>query len=161
MSDSDSLSVRISDNFDSFFKSLAGTVTTWKGNFVRNSTGSFSGMTVKNWLRLTVIVCAYLLIRPHLLRLAAKVQEGKMAEEARKSEAELNTKMNANDLRSGKIEDIPNVDEDNDSDADAGEWGRRARVRQRKIIKMATDRHEKDLIVRSMDSDEDIADLLQ
>jgi len=116
-------------------------------------------MTTKNWLRLTVIVCSYLLLRPYLLQLAGKVQESYMEKEAAKMGMGPGTKINANDLRGGKMIEIPGVD--SDSEEDKEEWGRKARVRQRKVVKKAMAIHEKNLRVQEMDSDEDISDLLQ
>jgi len=159
MSDQASPLTEFSDAFDAFFKQVAATLSTWKGNFVNNSEEAFTRMTTKNWLRLTVIVCSYLLLRPYLLQLAGKVQESYMEKEAAKMGMGPGTKINANDLRGGKMIEIPGVD--SDSEEDKEEWGRKARVRQRKVVKKAMAIHEKNLRVQEMDSDEDISDLLQ
>jgi hypothetical protein len=151
---------KISTDFDTFAKEVASTLSTWKGNFVRNSSKAFDDMTPKNWIRLTVIVCAYLLIRPYLLKLGARVQEKQMEKAAKEMGIEPGTKINANDLRGAKKVDIPGVDSDSEEEGKE-QWGRKARVRQRKVVRRAMEIHEQNLRDKANESDKDIDDLLE
>lgn len=70
--------------------------------------------------------------------------------------------MNPNQLR-GKVE-IPGVDEDSDEEegeGTAGNWGRNARVRQRKFIREALEREEQRLRDEAeAESDKEIEEFL-
>lgn len=133
---------------------------------MRNSKGAFANMSPKQWIRLTIIVCAYLLIRPYLLKLGAKVQQSQMEKANKKSglHPDPGTTVNANDLRGGRGKvDIPGVESDSEDGEGVteGQWGRKARVRQRKIIKKAMEIHEQNLAAKGNESDKDIDDLLE
>ncbi|KAH8722906.1 hypothetical protein GQ44DRAFT_551939, partial [Phaeosphaeriaceae sp. PMI808] len=69
-----------------------------KERLVTNSIKSFEGMTGQRWIRLIVIVGAYMLIRPYLLKSAADRQKKAFEKEA--DELGLGSDgPNANDLR--------------------------------------------------------------
>lgn len=161
---------KLSEDATAFYHEAASTLDTWKGNFMRNSAASFSTMTPKRWIRLVIIVGAYLLLRPYLLKLGAKVQEQHLEKSMQESKARMTTggssKMDANDLRGGKKAkiDIPGVDSDSEeesAEAKEGQWGRKARVRQRKIVRKAMEIHEQNLAMKGNESDKDIEDLLE
>ncbi|KAF1836889.1 hypothetical protein BDW02DRAFT_587105 [Decorospora gaudefroyi] len=57
-------------------------VVEWKNRLVNNSVKSFEGMTAQRWIRIVLIVCAYLLVRPYLLNAAAKKQRQQLDKEA-------------------------------------------------------------------------------
>jgi len=96
-----------------------------------------------------------------------------MEEHERENAVDNNAKMDANDLRGAggrkvaKV-DIPGVDTDSEEDGDGegakmkeGQWGRKARVRQRKMVKRAMEIHERNLAEKGNESDKDIEDLLE
>lgn len=152
-----------------FYQEITTALSTWKGNLTRNTTESFTKMTPKNWLRLVIVVCTYALIRPYILKLGAKVQEQHLEKEAKESDEKW-AAMHPNDLRAGgrKNVDIPGVESEDEGEDGHGEvtvgreWGRKARVRQRKIVRKAIEIHEENLAQTGFESeDEDIADLLQ
>ena len=123
-----------------------------------------------------IIVGTYLLVRPYLLNLGAYVQRRQLEKEERRAREEDERRgpagLDANDLRGGgarraKI-DIPGVESDDEDEGgvvesvkEGGEWGRRARVRQRKIVRNAVEEQERRLRVKAEESDEDIRDLLE
>ncbi|KAH7382158.1 protein trafficking Pga2, partial [Pyrenochaeta sp. MPI-SDFR-AT-0127] len=74
----------------------------WKDRLVNNSVKSFTEMTPQRWIRIIVIVGAYLLIRPYLLNAAANRQKKQMEKEAEELGLERSTEPNANDFRGGK-----------------------------------------------------------
>lgn len=109
-----------------------------------------------------------MLLRPYLLKLGAYVQESQLKKEAAAAEKEQQwrAKMDANDLRGGKAVgkiDIPGVESDSEEEVVEAkqQWGKKARLRQRKIVKHALKVHEQNLADKGNESDKDIEDLLE
>jgi hypothetical protein len=131
-------------------------LTTWMNNFVRNTSASFDRMQLKDYIRLVTIVGGYLILRPYLLKLGEKVQEKQLAKNAEES-----AEIHPNELR-GKVE-IPGVDDSDEEDDESkpGDWGRSARVRQRKFIRDAMEQAEQKLQQEQEDEeDKDIEEFL-
>ena len=133
----------------------------WWNNLTRQTEAAFTRLTPQDAIRLVVIACAYaLIVRPMILRLGAKVQAQHHEKEARENAA---AGLDANDLR-GKVA-IPGVDSDSEEEEDgvkgdvtSGEWGRRARLRQRKVVRKALEVRER---AGEEEDLEDIKDLLE
>jgi hypothetical protein len=137
---------------------LTTLLSTWAGNFQRNTSSAFAELRLQDYIRLVVIIGAYCLLRPWLMKLGAKMQT--KSHEADSADTGL---MNPNELR-GKVE-IPGVDEDSDEEEEgegtAGNWGRNARVRQRKFIREALEREERRLRDEAeAESDKEIEEFL-
>ncbi|KAF2262378.1 DUF1531-domain-containing protein [Lojkania enalia] len=132
-------------------------LTTYWDNFTRNTKASLERMQLKDYIRLIWIVGAYLLIRPYLMKLGEKMQT-----KAHEKDTAETAEIHPNQLR-GKIE-IPGVDdsdEDNEGEAKPGDWGRNARLRQRKFIRNALEKHEERLRAEQEDeSDKEIEEFL-
>jgi hypothetical protein len=132
-------------------------LNTWVGNFSRNTRASFSRLTLKDGIRLVIITCGYMLIaRPLLMKLGAKLQ----AKQHEKDGA--SGQMDGNSLQGGQQQakvSIPGVDSDSEEE-EGGEWGRSARLRQRKLVKRAMELKEQ-IDSGELDSDDDIKDLLE
>ncbi|KAI0525652.1 protein trafficking Pga2 [Xylaria bambusicola] len=117
-----------------------------------NVGGSITNMTAQQWIRLIAIVGAYALLRPYIIKLGAKHQE-KQFEKAQQEVAEISP----NQLR-GEL-GIPDESDDDDDDdaqgeATAADWGKKARKRQRNMIKQLLDAEEKRL-QETLDEQED------
>ncbi|KAF1962867.1 DUF1531-domain-containing protein [Byssothecium circinans] len=142
-------------------ESLPSLLSTWKDNFIRNGKGAFTTMDTKAWIRLVIIVGTYCLIRPYLMKLGARLQQ-RQHEHANAENT--SAAVHPNELRTGKKYEIPGVEEDSDEDGDDNEganWGRNARVRQRKFIRNALEKEEKRLRdEQEAESDKEIEDLL-
>ena len=161
-------------------------LTEWWARFTTNTSKSLADMTLQNWIRLVIIVGTYLLVRPYLLNLGAYVQRKQLEKEDRRAREEDERRgaggwgaggwgaggLDANNLRGGAARgakiDIPGVESDEEDEGgvvesvkEGGEWGRRARVRQRKIVRNAVEEQERRLRRTAEDSDEDIRDLLE
>lgn len=96
-------------------------------------------------------------------KVGAKLQ---MKSHERDSAAEVGS-MHPNELRGGKKVEIPGVDSDSDEESDeegvsgGTDWGRKARLRQRKFIRQRLEEHEKRLMEEKMaESDDDIKEFL-
>lgn len=133
----------------------------WGGNFQRNSSGMFKDMNAKNWIRIVIVVGTYLLLRPYIIKLGAR-QQAKMHE--RDSQEEVtDAKIHPNDLRGGKKVAIPGLDSDDEEvqEAKPAQWGKKARVRQRKFIRTAVEKEEERLRQEQEDEeDKDIQEFL-
>jgi hypothetical protein len=100
-----------------------------KDRLLVNSAKSFEGMTAQRWVRIILIVGAYMLLRPYLLKAAANRQKAHLDKEA--EELGLGDRPpNANDLRGGKKTAGPGkvLGEVKEDEA----WGSKAKNRQRK-----------------------------
>jgi hypothetical protein len=142
---------------------IPGTLRTWGNNFTRNSTAAFTNLTAKNAIQLVIVIGAYaLLIRPVLVSIGARIQAKQHVEASQEAEAEWQAKLSANNLRGVAI---PGVDSDSDEDDEVkanvkvGQWGRKARVRQRNIVRrLLVEKEERGL---EDESDEELRDLLE
>ncbi|KAK7189221.1 hypothetical protein DPSP01_005389 [Paraphaeosphaeria sporulosa] len=130
----------------------------------RNFMASFSRLKPEGWIRLIWIVGAYMLLRPYLMKLGARAQERQHEKESAEA-ADTGAELHPNDLRGGKKVAIPGVDSDDEeekSEAKPGQWGKKARVRQRKLIRETLEKEEKRLQDEQEQEDlKDIADLLE
>ncbi|RYO94449.1 hypothetical protein DL766_008922 [Monosporascus sp. MC13-8B] len=121
-----------------------------------NLGGSIKQMTPKQWIRLVIIVGAYCLLRPYVLKMASKHQQREMEREEQRAQAEITP----NQLR-GQVVDIPEDSDDDDEDGQtqttAADWGKKARRRQRNMIKKLLDAEEKRL--QQLQEDEEDKDI--
>lgn len=142
---------------------LTEILSEWGTNFTTNTAKSFTTMSAKDWIRIVIIVGTYSLIRPYILKLGAKAQNRAHEKDAAESTG---AEVHPNELRTGrklgKVE-IPGV---GDSDEEEGEdkpaeWGKKARVRQRKFIRSAIEKEEKRLAdEQEAESDKEIEEFL-
>lgn len=146
--------------------------------FTRNLKGSFEGMAPEKWIRLVIIVGTYMLLRPYLLKLGGKQQMKQHEKEAAEAEEEAaaKAKMSPNELRGHKIQIPEDSEDDDDNEGEEGgegrdgedkarssatEWGKKARKRQRTMIKKILEAEEKRLQeLQDDDEDKDIQEFL-
>lgn len=114
---------------------------------------SFADMTAQSWIRLVIIVGAYLLIRPYLVKLGTKLQEKQYDKEAQEPMA----KISPNELR-GKVH-IPEDSDDDQAESTAADWGKKSRRRQREVMRKLLDAEGKRL--REAQEDEEDKDIEQ
>ncbi|ROW06034.1 hypothetical protein VMCG_04504 [Cytospora schulzeri] len=137
--------------------------------FTRNLRGSLEGMSPEKWIRIVIVVGAYVLIRPYILKIGGKVQMAQHEKEAAaakaEEEAKARAKMSPNELRGHTIQ-LPGESDDSDAEEEAGqasatEWGKKARRRQRTMIKKILSAEEKRLReLQEDDEDKDIQEFL-
>ncbi|SPJ83850.1 uncharacterized protein FTOL_10366 [Fusarium torulosum] len=123
-------------------------------NASNNISTAFDSMDTKAWLRLTVIVGGYMLLRPLALKFITKGAVAKMedADEQEKRKAQISP----NELR-GLAENEPDIDAE--GDGTGTDWGQKARVRQRTMLKEMLEAEERRR--EEEEDDKDIADLLE
>lgn len=136
---------------------LIGTVTGYiiQGfDNLKHNAEHYASMSLKEWIRIVTIVGAYLLLRPYLSLWAAKLQSAQHdkeidADEMATPATGAKAAISANSLR-GQVK----VPEESESEDDTGEavaaaettganWGKKARKRQRQMIKRIIEADEK------------------
>ncbi|KAI0166890.1 DUF1531-domain-containing protein [Hypoxylon sp. FL1284] len=146
------------------FDSVTQLFTLVKDRFSNNMAESFTSMTPQQWIRLVIIVGAYALVRPYIIKHGARFQERQLDKhfEKEKAEKEKQAEISPNQLR-GQV-DIPD-DSDDEAEGDAQaqttatDWGKKARKRQRNMIKKLLDEEEKRL--QELQEDEEDKDIEQ
>ncbi|KAF5580045.1 trafficking PGA2 domain-containing protein [Fusarium pseudoanthophilum] len=123
-------------------------------NASNNISNAFDSMDTKAWLRLTVIVGGYMLLRPLFLKFVTKGAVQKMEDEDAREKRK--AQISPNELR-GLVEDEPEIDEE--GDGTGADWGQKARVRQRTMLKDLLEAEERRR--EEEEDDKDIADLLE
>lgn len=131
-----------------------------------NMRKSFDGMSPEKWIRIVIIVGTYMLLRPYLLKLGGRSQMKQHEKEAAEAEeeAKAQAKMSPNEFRGHKV-DVPEDSGDDDDEADARasatDWGKKARRRQRTMVKKIIDAEEKRLQdLQDDEEDKDIQEFL-
>lgn len=126
---------------------IADTLSQYGHRAQDNLSGMFKNMSPENWIRMTVIVGGYILLRPLALRFIGKSSVEKMViqekeEEERKAAEEA---AKPEHLRQAALlleqQEVGDADEDRSTTA----WGQKARVRQRKVLKQMLEAEEKRL----------------
>lgn len=126
-------------------------------NASNNMQGAFKEMSLQQWIRLIVVVGAYLLLRPYAMKWLGGRQLDAMDKDDKKEKA---ARITANQLRGEKGPvDLDELEEEDLGDGTATDWGSRARVRQRTMIKHLMEADERRR--QEDDDDQDIADLLE
>ncbi|OIW29986.1 DUF1531-domain-containing protein [Coniochaeta ligniaria NRRL 30616] len=138
---------------------------------VKNNVRSgLTSMTPEKWIRLIIVVGAYALLRPYIIKLGAKQQMKALEHEHdQDAAAAAAAEISPNQLR-GQI-DIPENSDDEDAlpgdktettaAVTATEWGKKARRRQRDVIKKLLDAEEERLRLEHEDEeDKDIEEFL-
>ncbi|KAF4465858.1 trafficking PGA2 domain-containing [Fusarium albosuccineum] len=123
-------------------------------NASNNLSNTFNNMTMQSWIRLVVIVGGYMLLRPYMMKFVTKGAVRKMEEEDEKEKRK--AQISPNELR-GLIEEEPEIDEE--GDGTGADWGQKARVRQRTMLKDLLEAEERRR--EEEEEDKDIADLLE
>ncbi|KAJ2899976.1 trafficking PGA2 [Zalerion maritima] len=150
-------------------------LSTGRERLSRNLVEPLKEIDTTSWIRLVIIVCGYLLLRPYLVKFGEK-QAMKGYEEASADGSELSGKkktkgkVDPNDLRN--LVDIPdNTDSEGDDEGEgettaanvkASEWGTKARRRQRRVVKQILEQEEKRIQeALGDDEDKDIEEFLE
>ncbi|KAH0560034.1 hypothetical protein GP486_003445 [Trichoglossum hirsutum] len=133
---------------------------TWAGNLQRNVSNSVSRLSLKDYIRIVILLGGYALLRPYLLKLAGKFQARDHERELSPNEMTSDAAMPASSLRN-RIQVPEDTDDEDESSAAGVDWGRSARRRQRKVIRKLLEAEEKRLAEEGEDSDKDIEEFLE
>lgn len=134
-------------------------------NAVNNLRSTFTDFSLKKGIRLCIIVFAYIIIRPYLVKWAGvrQMEQHEQEEAAAKAERERIAAMSPNDVRGLKVAaEIPGTDEDLAAESSATDWGSKARKRQRRVLRKLVDANEERLEQQmGDDEDKDIEEFLE
>lgn len=133
-------------------------------NFYRNFFGMWDGMNVIRFIRMVAIVGAYFLLRPYLMKIGEYLQGKQHEKEIDTDElAGPKAKISPNQLRGagGKEVEIPDSDEEEEAEGTGADWGKKARKRQRQLVKKVLEEDEKRRReLQEDDEDKDIQEYL-
>lgn len=122
---------------------------------------SYNAVSTHKAIRLVIIVCAYLLLRPYLLKFTGGRQ---MEQHEREAQAQKDREAAAinDEVRGIKVAaEIPVGDEDLEGESGTTDWGSKARKRQRHVLRKMLDAEEERLAeVEGDEEDKDIAEFL-
>ncbi|OAR00676.1 hypothetical protein LLEC1_04412 [Akanthomyces lecanii] len=126
-------------------------------NASNNLQDTFTKMSIQGWLRLTAIIGGYLLLRPWILKFSVKTAVSKLEEEDEREKAK--AALTPNELRGAK-QQLEEHLEDESGDGTGADWGQKARVRQRVLLKEMLEAEEQRRMEEQED-DKDIAEFLE
>jgi hypothetical protein len=126
----------------------------WAENFQRNVTDAFYRMTPEKYIRLVAIIGAYALIRPYVMKLGSRFQTKEHEKEVDPKEMAAAAAISPNSLR-GQVK-VPEESDEDEAEAQVtgADWGKKARKRQRQMVKRILEAEEK-LRREQQEDDED------
>lgn len=131
-------------------------------NATRNISEGFSSMTIQGWIRIVVIAGGWMLLRPYLQQVVTKGAVRKMEADDRKArgdEGELPyPELTPNEYR-GIKEKLYAHDENDGAEGTGSDWGQKARVRQRQMLRELLEADERRRAAQ--DEDADIQEFLE
>ena len=138
-------------------------IYTYADDIQRTLTDKASRLTIKQYIHLIIVVGAYALLRPYLVKLGGRFQAKDHERELDPDEMSSAAVVSPNSLR-GQVQ----VPEDSDSEEESGAgtgvsktWGKKARRRQRKMIRELIEAEEKrKMEEEEADSDKEIEEFL-
>jgi hypothetical protein len=134
---------------------LVSTVKQWGNNFVSQVGIAYSNMTPEKYIRLIAIVGAYALLRPYIMKFGSRFQSREHEKDVDEDEMAAAAAISPNSLR-GQVQ----VPEDSDSEEDedgkptGADWGKKARRRQRQLVRRVLEAEEQ-LRREQQEDDED------
>lgn len=123
---------------------------------INNLRLTFEDLSLHKLIRIVIIIGAYVLLRPYLLKLSGRAQ---MDQHEAPSDAP-RAQISPNSLR-GQV-DIPEDSGDEEEvEASGADWGKKARKRQREVLKRLLDAEEERLAKEQEDEeDKDIDEFM-
>ncbi|KAF5122461.1 uncharacterized protein G6M90_00g107910 [Metarhizium brunneum] len=131
-------------------------------NATSNISQGFNSMTLQSWIRIVVIAGGYMLLRPYFLKAVTKGAVEKMERDDRAARGEddklPHPELTPNEYRG--IKEKLYADDDNaGADGTSSDWGQKARVRQRKMLRELLEDDERRRA--ALDEDADIQEFLE
>lgn len=123
-------------------------------NASNNIQNSFANMTLQSWVRLIAIVGGYMLLRPYIMRWAGKSTVARMEQDdvnSRSKDEAISAATTPNEFR-GIKEKLYEADDD-EGDGTGADWGQRARLRQREMLKTLLEEEERRREAEAEDAD--------
>lgn len=138
----------------------------WRGNAGRAVTQTFTSLTIKDYIRLVWIIGGYCFLRPYLEAGFRKLfesgrakEERKKAEEDAAAEAVIAEKVAKGEIpaKAADLGEWAEQDDELEADKSVPQWGRGARLRQRKAMQLMEQHMQR---LKDEDDDKDIEEFL-
>ncbi|KAI9767514.1 MAG: hypothetical protein M1839_004474 [Geoglossum umbratile] len=127
-------------------------------NLRRNVSSSVSQLSLKDYIRIVIILGGYALLRPYLLKLAGKFQARDHERELDPNEMSSDAAVSARSLH-GQVQ-VPDDTDEEEGSGTGADWDRGARRRRREMIRRILEAEEKKRVEEAEDSDKDIEEYL-
>ncbi|KAG5949022.1 hypothetical protein E4U53_006065 [Claviceps sorghi] len=141
---------------------LAARLAEYAANAKHNIAEGVTTMTTQAWIRVIVIAGGYMLLRPYLQQLVTKGAVRKMEaddKKARDADGLPHPEMTPNEYR-GIKDKLYALENDHDgADGTGADWGQKARVRQRQMLRELLEEDERRRAAQ--DEDADIQEFLE
>lgn len=128
-------------------------------NASNNMQGAVKSMSPQSWLRLIAIVGGYMMMRPYVMKWASKRAVEGMEEADEREKADEKARMSANEFRGVKEKLIEQEEDEDAGEGTSSDWGQKARVRQRQLLKQMLEAEE-ERRAQDAEDDEDIKEFL-
>jgi hypothetical protein len=144
------------------FGQIMARLSEYGQNASANVTQGFKDMSPQSWIRIIMIAGGYMLLRPYMMKAVTKGAVEKMEREdreARGDDGELpHPELTPNEYRG--LRDKLYADDDNaGGDGTSSDWGQKARVRQRTMLRELLEDDERRRAAQ--DEDADIQEFLE
>ncbi|KAH8594611.1 protein trafficking Pga2, partial [Bisporella sp. PMI_857] len=130
-------------------------------NFYTNVIHTVDGMDAKRWIRLVAIVGAYLLFRPLWIKFGAYVQEKEHEKPISTEDLEVmaggKPKLTPNDIRGNPVRLPDDSESEDEAESTGAEWGKKARKRQRQVLRRILEQEE--ALLKEQQENEDDKDI--
>ncbi|KAG5940294.1 hypothetical protein E4U59_002548 [Claviceps monticola] len=149
----------------STFAQLTSRLAEYGSNATHNISEGFSSMTTQGWIRVIVIAGGYMLLRPYLQQLITKgalrkmEADDKKAREADGSDELPHPELTPNEYRGIKEKLYADENDNEGADGTGSDWGQKARVRQRQMLRDLLEEDERRRAAQ--DEDADIQEFLE
>ncbi|OAA40269.1 hypothetical protein NOR_05830 [Metarhizium rileyi] len=125
-------------------------------NASNNISEGINSMTLQSWIRIIIFAGGYMLLRPYFLKAVTKGAVEKMERDDKKARGDddklPHPELTPNEYRG--IKDKLYADDDNvGGDGTSSDWGQKARVRQRKMLRELLEEDERRRAALSEDAD--------
>ncbi|KAG5991327.1 hypothetical protein E4U54_003901 [Claviceps lovelessii] len=143
---------------------LTARLAEYGSNARHNISEGLSSMTLQGWIRVVVIAGGYMLLRPYFQQMVTKGAVRKMEADDKKAregdDAELpHPELTPNEYRGIKDKLYAHEHDHEGADGSGSDWGQKARVRQRQMLRELLEEDERRRAAQ--DEDADIQEFLE
>ncbi|KAG5983207.1 hypothetical protein E4U55_000548 [Claviceps digitariae] len=143
---------------------LAARLAEYGSNATHNISEGFSSMSTQAWIRVIVIAGGYMLLRPYLQQMVTKGAVRKMEADDKKAreadgDALSHPELTPNEYRGIKEKLYAQENDNEGADGTSSDWGQKARVRQRQMLRELLEEDERRRAAQ--DEDADIQEFLE
>ena len=143
---------------------IASLVSHYASRAINNLSASLDRLTLHEGIRLVEIIGAYVILRQIWMKYGARRQARDHERELDPEELQRSDKASANSPRgeslNGKVHIPQDTDSESEGDGKTMDWGKKARRRQRRVMRDLLEREEQRRELDEHDSDREIQEYL-